>query len=57
MTIDEEKSLRNEIDTLNKNIERKDAIMLGLYNVIVKTENIDLIAEANIAMLDANLNN
>lgn len=53
MTFDEERTLRNEIDTLTKDNERKARVILGLYTVILKTENIDLIAEANAATLNA----
>lgn len=53
MTFDEERSLRNEIDTLTNDNERKARVILGLYTVILKTEDINLIAEADIATLDA----
>ena len=53
MIIDEERSLRNEIETLTKDNERKARVILGLYNVIVKTEDINLIADAGGAMADA----
>ena len=44
----------NEIDTLNENIERKNNIIAGLYEIIVGTNDIDLIANAGIVMQKAN---
>lgn len=53
LMIQEELSLSKEIDTLNKDNQRKARVILGLYNVIVKTGDINLIAEAGIAMKEA----
>jgi predicted RNase H-like nuclease (RuvC/YqgF family) len=55
--IDELKALENEIETLNKNIERKNNIIAGLYSIIVSTNHINLIAEAGKIMQEANFEN
>jgi hypothetical protein len=44
----------NEIDILNENIERKNNIIAGLYEIIVSTNDINLIAKAGIVMQKAN---
>jgi hypothetical protein len=53
MKIDEKRSLLNEIETLTKDNERKARVILGLYTVILKTEDIDLIAEAGAITLES----
>jgi hypothetical protein len=53
LSIEEEKSLLNEIDTLRKDNERKARVILGLYTLILKTEDINLIAEAGAMTLEA----
>lgn len=50
MYMSEEKSLRGEIETLNKDNERKARVILELYNVILKTGDINLLAQAGEAM-------
>lgn len=51
MKFDDQKVLLKEIETLTKDGERKARIILELYTLILKTENIDLIAEAGKATL------
>jgi hypothetical protein len=53
LQFDEEKSLLNEIDTLRKDNERKARVILELYTLILKTEDINLIAEASAMTLKA----
>jgi hypothetical protein len=50
----EQLSMQKEIDTLNKNIERKDEILFGLSEIIINTENIELIKKMEIVMAKAN---
>jgi len=53
MNTQEEHTLRNEIETLEKDNQRKARVIAGLYYVIVKTNDINLLAEAGKAMLEA----
>jgi hypothetical protein len=53
MTFDEERALKNEIDTLTKDNERKARVILGLYTIILETNDIDIIAQAGAITLDA----
>ena len=52
LNIEEINSLNKEIDTLKNDINRKANVIVGLYNVILKTGDINLIAEAGVSMRD-----
>lgn len=54
LMIQEQKALQNEIDTLNKNIQRKDEIVTGFYEIIMNTKNIELSKQAELIILKAN---
>lgn len=50
MYMEEIKNAQVKIDMQNKDIERKGSIILGLFNIIQKTGNIEMIAEAGEVM-------
>lgn len=52
--IQEQQNLQKEIDTLNENIQRKDEIIIGLYEIITNTKDIELIKQTEVIMLKAN---
>lgn len=53
MTISEETALLNEVETLTNDNQRKARVIAGLYELLLKTEDINLIADAGKAMLEA----
>lgn len=50
MYMEEAKNAQEKIDMQNKDIERKGNIILGLFNIIQKTGNLEMIAEAGEVM-------
>jgi hypothetical protein len=54
LLIQETNALLKEIKTLNENIDRKDNIIAGLYEIIVSTKDIELMKRLQTVMLDAN---
>jgi hypothetical protein len=54
LMINEEISLRKEIDILNENIERKDEIICGLSEIIMNTDNEEFIKLMETVMVKAN---
>jgi hypothetical protein len=54
LMINEEISLRKEIDILNENIERKDEIICGLSEIIMNTDNEEFIKLMESVMIKAN---
>jgi DNA-binding phage protein len=54
LMVQEELSLQKEIDTLNKNIDRKNEIIFYLIELIIDTENEELIKKMQTLMAKAN---
>jgi hypothetical protein len=54
LLIQETNALLKEIKTLNENIDRKDNIIAGLYEIIVNTKDIELMKQLQTVTLEAN---
>jgi hypothetical protein len=54
LLIQETNVLLTEIKTLNENIDRKDNIIMGLYEIITSTKDIGLMKRLQTVMLEAN---
>jgi len=47
ISMQEERNLRNQVDGLNKEIQRKDNIILTLYTHIINTNDMEFIKSVN----------